>query len=111
MSGTVQAFSNVITATIANNAQDSSAIDMRGYAQGGFVLPAAFTGATVSFKVSADGTTYVAFYDSANALVSITVTQGQGYAFPIGLFAFPYVKIRSASAEGAARSISIARKY
>lgn len=111
MSGTVQAFGNVITATIANNAQDSSVIDMRAYAQGGFVLPAAFTGASVSFKVSVDDSTYVAFYDSANSLVSVTVTQGQAYAFPIGLFAFPYVKIRSASAEGGARSIGVARKY
>ena len=107
----VSAAQSTITATIANNAQDSSTIDMRGYAQGGFILPAAFTGATVSFKVSVDDSTYAAFYDSANSLVSITVTQAQAYAFPIGLFAFPYVKIRSASAEGAARSISIARKY
>lgn len=96
---------------IANGGTVSDAISFQPFAQGGFVLPAAFTGASVSFQVSIDGVTYVAFYDSANALSSITVTQGRGYAFPIGLFAFGFVKIVSASAEGAARTIQLGLKY
>ena len=107
----VQGYSTTSTATIAINTAESTAIDLQGYAQAGFVLPAAFTGASVSFKVSADGTTYGALYDSANALVSITVTQARAYDFPIAVFPFRFVTTLSASNEAAARSIQIASKY
>ena len=107
----VQGYSVSGTATIAINTAESTAIDLKGYAQAGFILPAAFTGATVSFKVSADGDTYGALYDAANALISITVTQARAYAFPIAVFPFRFVTILSASNETAARSIIIASKY
>lgn len=80
-------------------------------AQCGFILPASFTGATVSFSVSADDVTYAALYDSTNTLISITVTQGRAYALPIGVFPFVYVKIVSASNEAAARTIIVSSKY
>lgn len=106
------AYQTKFTATILSGATESDAIDFKDFAQGGFILPAAFTGASVSFKAcnTSDGT-YVAVYDSANALLSTTVTQGRGYAFPIALFGFGFVKIVSASAEGADRSIGIGLKY
>lgn len=107
----VQGYQTDVVATIASGQTASSAILFRGYAQGGFVLPAAFTGATVGFSVSADGVTYGTLYDSANAAVSVTVTQARAYAFPIAVFPFGYVKIVSASAEGADRSISVSLKY
>lgn len=99
------------TITIANNETDSEAIPFQAGAQCGFILPAAFTGASVSFKVSVDGSNYFALYDSSNALISVTVTQGRAYSFPIALFPWPFVKLVSASAEGAEREIKIAMKY
>lgn len=107
----VEAKSSGSTITIANGATDSSSIALGSYAQCGFILPAAFTGTAVSFKVSLDNSTFTALYDSANALVSVTVTQGRAYAFPISTFPFLFIKLVSNGAEGAARSITIASKY
>lgn len=105
------AYQTKFTATIANGAQDSDAIEFKDFAQGGFMLPATFTGASMSFKVSNDNVTYAPLHDSSDALISITVTQGRAYAFPIGSFGFAYLKLRSASAEGGARSIDVGLKY
>lgn len=75
----------------------------------GFVMPSAFTGASVTFQVSADDSTYQALYDSANAQVSITVVASRTYTFKADVRAcfqgWPYIKIVSASSEGGARSI------
>jgi len=106
-----EALYSVDECLIANGGTVSDAISFQPFAQGGFVLPAAFTGTAVSFQVSADGVTYVALYDATNTLVSIAVTQGRGYAFPIALFAFGFVKIVSNGAEGGARTIQLGLKY
>lgn len=112
----VQAFSQRgIVATIASGQTVSSLIDMRPFAQGGFILPAAFTGASISFLVATEDdpnvATFAPLYDSSNALVSLTVIQGRAYAFPISLFPFAWVKLVSGSAEGGARSIKVITKY
>lgn len=113
MATRVEGFGTVVSATIANGGTDSSAIQFKSYAQGIFVLPAAFTGTAVSFKVSETGqaNTWTAFYNDANTLVSITVTQGRAYAFPIDLFPAPFVQIVSNGAEGADRNITVYLKY
>ncbi len=90
---------------------DSEPILAQAMAQSGFILPAAFTGTGISFKVSHDGETYVLLYDAANALVSVTVTQGRAYAFPISLFGFSYIILVSNAAEDADRQIAICSKY
>lgn len=95
---------------IANGATDSSGIDYDRYSFGMFIIPAAFTGASVSFKVSSDGTTYFPVRDSTNTLISQTVTVGNAYQFPDEIGGARYVKIVSASAEGAARTILIMAK-
>ena len=105
---------NETSVVIAASGNDSEAINFQPFAQGGFLLPATFQGTAVSFKVSLDGgTTFIALYDSANSLVSITVTQNRAYAFPIALFAFGLVKIVSnnGGGEAAARTIRVALKY
>lgn len=54
------------------------------------VIPASFTGTSISFKVDSDGTSsnMVAYNNaSTGALISITVTAGESYAWNINDFA------------------------
>lgn len=103
-------FARKQTLTIANGATKSDAFDNRNCEHAGVVIPAAFTGASISFEVSADGATYQALYDTSDALVSQNVTQGRSYDLPNALDGWPFFKIVSASAEGAARSIVVVGK-
>jgi len=98
--------------TILNGGTVSSVADVSNSGHLlGFVMPAAFTGATVGFQVSADGTTYATLYNSSNNAVSITVTQGRAYSFTADILSalsnWRYVKLVSGSAEGADRDIQI----
>jgi hypothetical protein len=85
-------------------------VDARLWAIFGLVMPAAFTGATVSFKVSADNATFQPLYDNAGAAVSLTVGASQSFDLPTALASWPYWKVVSASAEGAARTLVVACK-
>jgi hypothetical protein len=98
---------------IALGETESEPIPAHALCQGGFILPAAFEGTSISFKVSHNGVTYVALYDATDTLVAVTVTQGRAYAFPIALFPFPFIKLVSnaAGGEDAAREIQIVSKY
>lgn len=98
------------TATIANAAQLSSAIENKYGAELGLVVPAAFTGTAVTFEVSADGTTYQGLYDTAGNAVSVTVAQGRSYVLPSELLPWPYFKVKSGSAEGGARTLTVVIK-
>lgn len=100
--------------TIASGATVSDALDMGASPDAygglaGFVMPATFTGASVTFQVSADDTTYQALYNSSNSQVSITVSASRSYGLlqdvRSALQPWRYVKIVSASNEGGARSI------
>lgn len=97
------------TWTIANNATVSDGLDMGVGELVGIIMPAAFTGASITFQVSQDDSTYQALYDSSNSQVSITVSASRTYSLKqdvrANLSKWRYVKIVSASAEGAARSI------
>lgn len=96
---------------IASGGTKTQSLRISPYAQSGFVLPATFTGTGISFEVSSDNSTFAALYSSANALVSITVTQGRAYAFPLDVFPFAFVKLVSNGAEGGDRTIQISSKY
>lgn len=98
------------TLTIANGATVSDAMQISEFAALGLVMPAAFTGASVSFQVSHDGTTYQALYDTTNNLVSLTVAVSRSYDLPAALSAWRFFKVVSASAEGADRSLVISAK-
>ena len=107
----VQGYQRDQAITIASGATASSAINLRGYAQAGYLIPSAFSGATVTFQVSAENTTYQVLHDSTNTVITQTVTASKAYALPISCFAFGYVKLISASAEGADRTIIVSLKY
>ena len=99
------------TVVIANGQTTSGAVGntgaRRGYKRIGVALPATFTGASISFSVSADGTTYQALYAITATLVSVTVVQGRSYDLPEELQPWPFFKIVSASAEGAERTLKV----
>lgn len=95
------------SAVIANGAQSSAAINCSGMTLVGFMMPAAFTGTALTFEVcdTLDGT-YLPLYDSANALVSMTVAASRAYVTnPLLFQGVQFLKIKSGSAEGAARTI------
>lgn len=106
------------TATIPINETTSDAVDLQLVDHLGSIvgiqMPAAFTGASISFQVSGDDSTYQALYDSSNTLLSITVSASRTYGFTDSVRAtlahWRYIKIVSASSEAAARSIKLITK-
>ena len=96
------------TVTLLSGQTVSPAVDLFGCSLCGLIFPAAFTGATVTFQVSPDNVTYYALNDSANAAISLTVTVSKAYSFSNTVFrGFRFIKIVSASSEGADRIITI----
>lgn len=94
-----------VSVTIAINTSASSAINQGGFTLVGCQFPAAFTGTTVTFTESSDGTNYFPVYNSSGA-VSYTIAQGRYYAFnSADLQGIHYLKIISGSSEAAARTL------
>jgi hypothetical protein len=94
--------------TIANGATSSGAVDLQGRGVVQIILPAAFTGASITFTASPNDGTYQALYNTSNTALSMTVTQGRTYILaPSDLVGVRYLKLVSASAEGASRTIGI----
>lgn len=95
------------TVTIANSGTTSGEADLIGTSLCGIIMPAAFTGTSLTFQVSnASGGTYQTLYDSTNATISVAVTQGRSYSLnPTNFAAWRYIKVVSGSSEGAARDI------
>lgn len=93
--------------TIANGQTDSSAIPTGGFTLCGLFLPAAFTGASISFLASSDGVTYVPVRSTTSGtLLSYTVTVSTYLSIdPKDFQGIAFLKIKSASAEGGARSL------
>jgi hypothetical protein len=106
------------TAVIANGASLSDAIELGdGVRQVcGIQMPAAWTAASLTFAVSADGITYSPLYFDTG---EYTVAAGAGAVASAGIslepraFAgWPYVKVRSGTAasavnQGAARTLTV----
>lgn len=93
--------------TIAAGEQNSTALGTGQATRGSFQIPSAFTGANVTVQVSHDGTNFVNCPVEGNEANPITVAASGTYAFPVKVFNFKYVRLRSASAEAAARTISV----
>lgn len=94
------------TLTIANGATSSDSLELRGEGLVGFLMPAAFTGASVSFTGSTDGTNFNALYNADNTAFSIVVAVDRRYCLsPQDFLGMRQVRFVSASAEGAARTI------
>lgn len=98
-------------AAIANGQQESGAIPTAGLSLCGVLLPAAFTGTALTFEACATvGGTYVPVYNAAGA-VSYTVAQARYIAIdPKDFQGILFLKIKSGSAEGAARTLVCSMK-
>lgn len=91
----------------------SQTVDISAYGENvgfvAFIIPAAFTGSSVSFKVSIDDTTYVPLNDSSNSLISINVSVSTAYSFKQDVRScmdpWRFFQMVSASSEGASRTI------
>lgn len=96
------------TATIAISTQLSDAIDLGASSLNAIQMPAAFTGTTMTFEGSFDGTTYAAVYDGAGVQVTATVAASRFIVLTPGDFSgVRYLKIKSGSSETAARSVTL----
>ncbi len=94
--------------TIASGQTASDVIDTKGHGVLYFILPAAFTGTTITFQMSPDNSTFYDCYNVSDAQMTATVTQGRCYVFePQDLVGLRYIKFVSGSAEGADRTITV----
>lgn len=104
------------TLKIASGGTDSSGSQGGLFAAYGLVMPATFTGSSISFKVSADGTTYQALYELDDAAtgtqrqVTLAVTQGRSYSLPDALTSWRSFQVISNGAEGGARDLVLVCK-
>jgi hypothetical protein len=95
------------TATIANGQTTSAAVYVGDKLPATLRMPAAFTGASVSFQGSPDGVTYQALNVGGSAYTEV-VAASKDVVLDSSVFAgSPYIKIVSASAEGAARTLIV----
>ena len=98
-----------LPAVIANGGTVSAEVDLIGTSVCGMVLPAAFSGTSVTFQTAiALGGTYQPLYDSTNTQVSIPVTQARNYSLnPATFAAWRYIRVVSSTAEGAERTVTL----
>lgn len=79
-----------------SSALDLSTSDQRCGRLMALVMPAAWTAATLTFQVSADGTDYFNLYDASGNQYEVDAAASQAIILPPGDFAgFRYLKIRS----------------
>lgn len=98
---------------IANGAQESAALNTGGMTLVGILLPAAFTSTTLTFEVSdaIDGTFVLLKSTTSGTTLSYTVAQGTYVALdPKDFQGVQFLKVKSGSAEGAARTLKLSLK-
>lgn len=98
------------TVTISSGGTTSAEIDMRLWTLCGIHLPAAFTGAALTFSVAtASGGTFDIMKDGTGASYSKTIAQGQYLPLnPADFAGVGFLKIISGSTEGADRVLTLA---
>jgi hypothetical protein len=103
---------NAVTTTIASSGTTSAAVTLKGFSLVGILLPATFTGTTLTFTVSVDCTNYFALKTSTSGTsLSYTVAQGTYAAInPVDFYGVNCLKIVSGSTEGSARTLTLAVK-
>lgn len=102
-----------VSVTIANAAQESSLVTLNGFALVGIQTPSVFTGTALTFESCAsDGTGCVPVKTSTSGTpLSYTVTTSSYYAIaPADFEGIAYLKIKSGSSEGAARTLVVSLK-
>jgi hypothetical protein len=102
---------SLVTASIANGGTTSGEILLKHFVLLGVALPAAFTGASLTFLVAEQpGGTFQPLYDDTGAQVTLGVAAGRSYTLPAALAAWPVCKLVSSAAEGGARTLTLVTK-
>lgn len=95
------------TATIAQSQTNSDAIDLGWGLPLKLYIPAAFTGTTIKFSVTYDGTNWSTLYvDGADYSVSVSTSKAV-YLDQVKFMGVKEMKLISGSSEAAARSIVV----
>ena len=103
-----------VTLTIAPSGNESTPLATHQYAGGIVHMPAAWTSASLGFKVASEVTgTFLPLYDEYGSLVQITPSASRAYNLPEAIFAARYIKLWSQNGSGtntaqeAARSLIV----
>jgi hypothetical protein len=102
-----------LTATIANGASLSGAVDLAGKGVLRLLMPAAWTAAAITFQTSMDNSTFYNLYKVDGSEYSVTVDASRAVVLPPADFAgFAYLKVRSGAAgaavnQGAERLVTL----
>lgn len=105
-----------LTATIANGASVSDALDLANTSLLGIIMPAAWTTAALTVEVSADNSTWTGLaYDQDGSQCNSIASPVAGSAYALnalGLLPYRYIRLRSGTTatpvnQGAARSITV----
>lgn len=123
MSGKIDTFSGatlaiqppneIVTATIANGASLSDALDLGNARLYSIQMPAAWTAAALTFQASAEGVTYADVHDTNGTELSYTVAASRFVRLtPDPWFGTRFLKIRSGTSgtpvnQGGARIITL----
>lgn len=98
------------TATIASSGTTSGAVDLGGTTLAGLIMPASFTGTSVTFTVSDElaGTYRTVYAEDGVTAASADITAGGYIPLDYGLFmGARFIKIVSNATEAAAREIGV----
>ena len=103
------------TVTISNGTTTSGAIALDGYLIGGIEFPATWDGGNVTIQVGfTSGGTFYDAYDSIGTIVTLTAGTsryvGITGSFLQAIASAPFIKLKSASAVGADRTLNISVK-
>lgn len=112
-SGYQGSFNSDFELTIPLSTQESNAIDCKGFVLCGILFPAAFTGTALTFEVSdaIDGTFVPLKSTTSGSALSYTVAGGQYNAIdPKDFEGVQFLKVKSGSAEAAARTLKCAMR-
>lgn len=111
----MQHLHRIFDVVIANGGTTSAAINVAGNQVVGFIFPASFEGATISFTAAPTATGTYDAVKNANDGSALTVYSAASTFVPVNpadLSALQYFKIVSASSVGADRTIKvIARQF
>ena len=110
MNSNIQRTGSTTSVAIANAATDSAAIDIAAMITGGFIIPSAFTGTSVSYKVSYTTSGHQPLYDQYGNQVTTPVAVNRAFPFPQEAAGFASLIITSSGAEGASRTLQLYRK-
>jgi hypothetical protein len=110
MNSNIQRTGAATALTIAISTTDSGALDISTTIAGGFVIPSAFTGTSVTYKASQTTSGHQPLYDQYGNLVTTPVAANRSYPFPQEAAGFNSLILVSSASEAAARTINTYKK-